>query len=70
MHYLKAVQAANTKDAKPVMAKMKDMPINDFMTTNEKLRKDTVTKLLRDEVNAKKLGKPPPIGKVFQSLPK
>lgn len=40
MHYLKAVQAANTKDAKPVMAKMKDMPINDFMTTNGKLRKD------------------------------
>jgi branched-chain amino acid transport system substrate-binding protein len=39
-HYLKAVQAAGTDDAKPVMAKMREMPINDVMTKNGKLRED------------------------------
>ncbi|MNT63527.1 hypothetical protein D3C72_2013520 [compost metagenome] len=39
-HYLNAVKAAGTKDADAVMAKMRDMPINDFMTTNGKLRVD------------------------------
>lgn len=40
MHYLKAVRAAGTKDAKAVMAKMKEMPINDFMTRNGRIRED------------------------------
>jgi branched-chain amino acid transport system substrate-binding protein len=40
LHYLKAVQAAGTDDAKPVMAKMREMPINDVMTKNGKLRED------------------------------
>ena len=40
LHYLKAVQAAGTDDAKTVMAKMREMPINDVMTTNGKLRED------------------------------
>ena len=31
-HYLKAVEAAKTDDADKVMAKMKEMPINDFYT--------------------------------------
>ena len=39
-HYFKAVKAAGTKDADTVMAKMRDMPINDFMTKNGKLRID------------------------------
>ncbi len=39
-HYLKAVQAAGTDAAAPVMAKMREMPINDFMTTNGSLRAD------------------------------
>ena len=40
LHYLKAVQAAGTDDAKAVMAKMRDMPINDAMTKNGRLRED------------------------------
>jgi branched-chain amino acid transport system substrate-binding protein len=40
MHYLKAVRAAGTDEAKAVMAKMKEMPINDFMTKNGRIRED------------------------------
>ena len=34
------MQAAGTDDAKVVMAKMREMPINDVMTKNGKLRED------------------------------
>jgi branched-chain amino acid transport system substrate-binding protein len=40
MHYLKAVQAVGSKDTKSIMAKMKETPINDFMTRNGKIRDD------------------------------
>jgi branched-chain amino acid transport system substrate-binding protein len=40
MHYLKAVQAVGSKDTKSIMAKMKETPINDFMTKNGKIRED------------------------------
>ena len=40
MHYLKAVKAAGTDEAKAVMAKMREMPINDFMTKNGRIRED------------------------------
>ena len=40
LHYLKAVQAAGTDEAKAVMAKMKELPINDFMTKNGQVRED------------------------------
>jgi branched-chain amino acid transport system substrate-binding protein len=40
MHYLKAVQAAGTDEAKAVMAKMKSTPINDFMTKDGIIRED------------------------------
>ena len=40
LHYLKAVQAAGTDEPKAVMAKMRETPINDFMTKNGKLRED------------------------------
>jgi len=40
MHYLKAVKAAGTDEAKAVMAKMKELPINDFMTKNGRIRED------------------------------
>ncbi|MBW8855936.1 MAG: ABC transporter substrate-binding protein, partial [Bradyrhizobium sp.] len=40
MHYLKAVKAAGSDEAKAVMAKMKEMPVNDFMTKNGKVRAD------------------------------
>jgi branched-chain amino acid transport system substrate-binding protein len=40
LHYLKALKAAGTDEAKAVMAKMKELPINDFMTKNGKVRAD------------------------------
>jgi branched-chain amino acid transport system substrate-binding protein len=40
LHYLKAVQAAGTDEAKAVMAQMKKLPINDFMTKNGSVRED------------------------------
>ncbi|SJZ73888.1 branched-chain amino acid transport system substrate-binding protein [Enhydrobacter aerosaccus] len=40
LHYLKAVQAAGTDEPMAVMAKMREMPINDMMTKNGKLRED------------------------------
>ena len=40
MHYLKAVKAAGTDEAKAVLAKMRELPINDFMTKNGQLRAD------------------------------
>ena len=46
LHYLKAVQAAGTDEAKAVMAKMREMPVNDVMTKNGKLREDG--RLVRD----------------------
>jgi branched-chain amino acid transport system substrate-binding protein len=46
LHYLKAVQAAGTDDAKAVMAKMREMPVNDVMTKNGRLREDG--RLVRD----------------------
>ncbi len=40
MHYLKAVEAAGTADAQTVMAKMREMPINDFFAHDGKIRED------------------------------
>jgi branched-chain amino acid transport system substrate-binding protein len=40
MHYLKAVDAAGTTEAKAVMAKMRETPINDFFATDGKIRED------------------------------
>ncbi len=40
LHYLKAVQAAGTKEAKAVMAKMRELPVNDFLAKNGKVRED------------------------------
>ena len=39
-HYLKAMAAAKTEDGVKVVAKMRELPINDFMTKNGKLRED------------------------------
>jgi branched-chain amino acid transport system substrate-binding protein len=39
-HYLKAIKAVGSKDPDKVMAKMREMPINDFMSHNVKLRAD------------------------------
>ena len=46
LHYLKAVQAAGTDDPKAVMAKMRELPVNDVMTKNGQLREDG--RLVRD----------------------
>ncbi len=46
LHYLKAVREAGTDAAGPVMAKMRELPVEDFMTRGGKLREDG--RLLRD----------------------
>ncbi|MGX0968065.1 branched-chain amino acid transport system substrate-binding protein [Bradyrhizobium japonicum] len=40
LHYLKAVQAAGTKDTKTVMANMRELPVKDAFTDNGILRED------------------------------
>lgn len=40
MHYLKAVQAAGTDEAKAVAVKMREIPVNDFFAQNGKVRED------------------------------
>ena len=40
MHYLKAVKAAGTDEAKAVMRQMKNTPINDFFAKNGRIRED------------------------------
>ncbi|QOG20517.1 MULTISPECIES: ABC transporter substrate-binding protein [Bradyrhizobium] len=46
MHYLKAVQTAGTLDGPAVAAKMRELPVNDFMTRNGRIREDG--RLVRD----------------------
>ncbi len=45
-HYFDAVQAVGSKDPDKVIAKMRETPINDFMTHDGKLRIDG--RVLRD----------------------
>jgi branched-chain amino acid transport system substrate-binding protein len=40
MHYLKAVKAVNSVDARKVMAQMKKTPVNDFFAKNGRIRDD------------------------------
>ena len=39
-HYLKAIDATGTDEAKAVMAKMRELPVNDFYAKNARLRED------------------------------
>jgi branched-chain amino acid transport system substrate-binding protein len=39
-HYLKAIDAAGTDEAKAVMVKMREIPVNDFYAKNAHLRED------------------------------
>jgi branched-chain amino acid transport system substrate-binding protein len=39
-HYLRAIAAAGTDEAKAVMAKMREIPVNDFYAKNGRLRED------------------------------
>ncbi|MBR0756497.1 ABC transporter substrate-binding protein [Bradyrhizobium jicamae] len=45
-HYLKAVEKAGTLDGPVVAKQMRELPVNDFMTTNGKIRADG--RLVRD----------------------
>jgi branched-chain amino acid transport system substrate-binding protein len=40
MHYLNAIKAAGTDASEPVLKKMHETPINDFMTDNGSIRAD------------------------------
>jgi branched-chain amino acid transport system substrate-binding protein len=40
MHYLKAIDAGGTDDALKVMAKMRELPVNDFFAKNGRIRED------------------------------
>lgn len=46
MHYLKAIDQAGTDAGPAVMAKMREMPVNDFMTKDGRIRADG--RLIRD----------------------
>ncbi len=39
-HYLKAIATAGTDEARAVMAKMRELPVNDFYAKNGRIRKD------------------------------
>ena len=39
-HYLRAIAAAGTDEAGPVMAKMRDLPVDDFYASNGRIRLD------------------------------
>jgi branched-chain amino acid transport system substrate-binding protein len=49
-HYLRAIEAAGTDDAKAVMAKMREIPVNNFYVRGGKLREDG--RLLHDILRA------------------
>jgi branched-chain amino acid transport system substrate-binding protein len=40
MHYFKAIEATGTDEPKTVIAKMRELPVNDFFARNGKLRAD------------------------------
>ncbi|MGY4430547.1 ABC-type branched-subunit amino acid transport system substrate-binding protein [Bradyrhizobium sp. F1.13.1] len=46
MHYLKAVAAVSSVDGPTIASKMRETPVNDFMTKNGKIREDG--RLVRD----------------------
>jgi branched-chain amino acid transport system substrate-binding protein len=46
IHYLEAVKAAGTDDTAAVLARMRQLPVNDFMTQDARIRPDG--RLLRD----------------------
>jgi branched-chain amino acid transport system substrate-binding protein len=39
-HYLRAIEVAGTDEAKAVMAKMREIPVNDFYAKNGRVRED------------------------------
>ena len=71
MHYLKAVDAAKTDEAKAVVAKMKEMPINDFFAKNGKIREDgrMVHDMLLVQVKKPEESKGPGTTKILRVIP-
>jgi branched-chain amino acid transport system substrate-binding protein len=72
MHYLKAVQAAGTDEAKAVAAKMREMPVDDFFAKGAKIREDG--RLIHDmylvEVKGEKESKGPwDYYKILRTIP-
>ncbi|MBN9265357.1 MAG: ABC transporter substrate-binding protein [Hyphomicrobium sp.] len=72
MHYLKAVQAAGTDEAKAVAAKMREMPVDDFFAKGAKIREDG--RLIHDmylvEVKSEKESKGPwDYYKILRTIP-
>jgi branched-chain amino acid transport system substrate-binding protein len=72
MHYLKAVKAAGTDEAKAVAAKMREMPVDDFFAKGAKIREDG--RLIHDmylvEVKSEKESKGPwDYYKVLRTIP-
>ncbi len=72
MHYLKAVKAAGTDEAKAVAAKMREMPVDDFFAKGGKIRADG--RLIHDmylvEVKSEKESKGPwDYYKVLRTIP-
>lgn len=72
MHYLKAVKAAGTDEAKAVAAKMREMPVDDFFAKGAKIRADG--RLIHDmylvEVKSEKESKGPwDYYKILRTIP-
>ncbi len=72
MHYLKAVKAAGTDEAKAVAAKMREMPVDDFFAKGGKIRADG--RLIHDmylvEVKSEKESKGPwDYYKILRTIP-
>jgi branched-chain amino acid transport system substrate-binding protein len=57
-HYLKAVKETGTDDGKAVMAKMKDLPVNDMTVKNARIRDDGVVARPMIAARVKKPGEP------------
>jgi len=82
LHYLKAVQATGTDESGAVMAKMREMPVNDFFARNGRIRPDgrMVHDMYLFEVKAPEASKSPwdyyelrgtvPADQAFQPLAK
>lgn len=72
MHYLKAVKAAGTDEAKAVAVKMREMPVDDFFAKGAKIREDG--RLIHDmylvEVKSEKESKGPwDYYKILRTIP-
>ncbi|HEX5514561.1 MAG TPA: ABC transporter substrate-binding protein [Gammaproteobacteria bacterium] len=68
MHYFKAIEATGTDEPKTVIAKMRELPVNDFFARNGKLRADG--RMVHDMylLEVKKPGEVERVGDYFKVL--